>query len=196
MTMSDAVEKFLSGYFSTSNRSMKTQSGYTFDLGQFRDFIGREQTLSSIKPETLEAWAMQMQTRPYAIASIRRKFAAARVFFSYWVRRGALKNSPMWRMRLSLGKEQTLPRSLSPADSQLLIEQAWRNKGSLLSPPLTASGHQVLKIRDIAMVETLFATGIRVGELVKLRLSDWVHEEASFLVRGKGGERALGFSTR
>jgi site-specific recombinase XerD len=43
------------------------------------------------------------------------------------------------------------------------------------------------------MIETLFATGIRVGEVVKLRLSDWRSEDASFLVRGKGGRERLAF---
>jgi site-specific recombinase XerD len=194
MTIGDAVEKFLLGYFGTSNRSLKTKAAYTFDLGQLRDFLGPEAAFASVEPEKLESWARAMQARPYAIASIRRKFAAARVLFSYWVRRGAIVNSPMWRIRLSLGKEQALPRSLSPTDSRLLIEEVWRASAMDSRNEVGSSAvHRSLRFRDIAMIETLFATGIRVGELVKLRLSDWRAEDTCFLVRGKGGKERLAF---
>lgn len=193
MTIAESVERFLAGYFGTSNRSMKTKSAYTFDLGQLRDFLGCDAAFSSVGPEALEAWARHMQAKPYAIASIRRKFAAARVLFSYWVRRGAVSNSPMWRLRLSLGKEQALPRSLSPSDTQLLIEQAWRTQESTYSRHQASTSSRLLKTRNIAIVETLFATGIRVGEIVKLRVSDWRPDDACFLIRGKGGRERLAF---
>lgn len=190
MTITDAVEQFLAGYFGTNSVSTKTITAYTFDLVQFRDFVSRDTSLKSVEPETLEAWARHLQLRPYAVASIRRKFAATRVFFSYWVRRGIISSSPMWKLRLMLGREQPLPRSLSPTESQLLIEQAWRGQ-EIVPSALPAS--QLLLTRNIAIVETLFATGMRVGELVKLRLSDWQLEEVSFVVRGKGGRERLAF---
>jgi len=193
MTTTEAVEKFLPGYFGTSNRSLKTRSAYSHDLIQFRDFVGRETPLISIHPEILEAWAAHLQSHPYAIASIRRKFASVRLFFSYWVRREAISSSPMWRLRLSLGREQALPRSLSPADSRLLIEQAWRGPKSNPLMSRSHSNSQFLQARDVAIVETLFATGMRVGEIVKLRISDWHPEDAHFLVRGKGGRERLAF---
>ncbi len=192
MTITDAVQKFLEGYFGASSRSTKTRTAYTFDLGQLRDFLGPVTPFDSVAPEALEAWAGNMQSRPYAKASIRRKFAAARVFFNYWVRRGVVSSSPMWRMRLSLGKEQVLPRSLSPSDARLLIEQAWRGS-STAADRNSSLTRQFLQGRDLAIVETLFATGIRVGELVKLDVSDWHHEEACCLVHGKGGRERLAF---
>jgi integrase/recombinase XerD len=193
MTNTEAVDRFLAGYFGTSKRSLKTQAAYTFDLKQFRDFAGRDTLLLSISPEVLEAWARHMQSRPYAIASVRRKFAAVKVFFSYWVRRGEISSSPMWRLRLSLGKEQALPRSLSPSDTQLLIEQAWRGNRTSVLVHEKPSNSQLLKTRNIAIVETLFATGIRVGEMVKLRVCDWQNDDSCFLIRGKGGKERLAF---
>jgi site-specific recombinase XerD len=193
MTTTQAVEKFLVGYFGISTRTIKTQSAYSFDLIQFRDFVGHETELCSIRPETLEAWATHLKNRPYAVASIRRKFASVRLFFSYWVRREAISSSPMWRLRLSLGKEKALPRSLSPADSRLLIEQVWREcRSSVLKKPATRQS-RFLQLRDIAIVETMFATGMRVGEIVKLRISDWNPEDSHLLVRGKGGRERLAF---
>jgi len=118
MTTTEAVEKFLVGYFGANSRSVKTQAAYSFDLYQLRDFVGRETPLVSIAPETLECWARHLQLRPYAAASIRRKFAAAPILFNYWVRRGIIRSAPMWKLRLSLGREQALPRSLSLLDDR------------------------------------------------------------------------------
>ena len=115
------------------------------------------------------------------------------MFFSYWVRRGAISSSPLWRLRLSLGKQQQLPRSLSPSNSRLLIEQAWRRRKLKPLTRGTLLNSEFLRVRDVAIVETLFATGMRVGELVKLKISDWYPEDAHFLVRGKGGRERLAF---
>ena len=193
MTIAEAVEKFLIGYFGGSDRSTRTQSAYSFDLKQFKDFIGSEALLDSVDVEDLEAWTRHLQSRPYTPASIRRKFAAARMLFSYWVRRAVIKSSPMWRLRLSLGKEKALPRSLSPSDSRLLIEQVWREQDRIPVASKAMINARFLQARNVAMIETLFATGMRVGEVVKLRVSDWQAEDANFLVRGKGGRERLAF---
>jgi integrase/recombinase XerD len=193
MTTTEAVEKFLAGYFGTNTRSSKTRSAYTIDLSQFRSFMNDEMPLQSIQPENLEAWARHMQSRPYASASIRRKFAAARVFFAYWVRRGAIDSSPMWKLRLSLGKTHALPRSLSPTETSLLIEQTWRRNSRSEHGSGASSHTRFMQIRNLAIVETLFATGMRVGEVVKLRLTDWRPDDTCFLVRGKGARERLAF---
>jgi hypothetical protein len=57
MTIKEAVKVFLAGYFGTTKRSAKTLSAYSFDLAQFRDFLGCDTSLESVKPESLEAWA-------------------------------------------------------------------------------------------------------------------------------------------
>jgi site-specific recombinase XerD len=193
MTTGDAVALFLSGYFGTNQRSAKTKSAYTIDLTQFRDFIGTESLLESVAPQNLEAWAAQLQAKPYGIASIRRKIASARVFFSYWVRRGTLSASPLWKLRFTLGRTRVLPRSLSAADSELLIHEAWRRYKITGTPQAKPSMAHVLASRDLAVVESLFATGMRVGELSKLNLPDWLSVDSSFLVHGKGGRERLSF---
>lgn len=193
MTTGDAVALFLSGYFGINQRSAKTKSAYTIDLTQFRDFIGTESLLESVAPQNLEAWAAQLQAKPYGIASIRRKIASARVFFGYWVRRGTLSTSPLWKLRFTLGRTRVLPRSLSAADSELLIREAWRRYKITCTPQAKQSMAHVLASRDLAVVESLFATGMRVGELSKLNLPDWLPVDSSFHVHGKGGRERLSF---
>src|SRR5262249_5280073 len=141
----------------------------------------------------LERWATEMGSNGYASVSIRRKFATARVFFTYWVRKGTIEHSPLWRIRLDLGRERLLPRCLSASDAKRLMEQAWRKMG----PPSVAmrppSDPGFLGVRNVAALEILFATGMRVGELVSLGVQDWHEEDRAFVVRGKGSRQRLAF---
>lgn len=193
MNFPDAAAAFLSGYFSTCQRSAKTRAAYEIDLEQLEKHLGPEVLLGSITAETLEKWAQHMKEEEYSTASIRRKFATARVFFSYWVRKGAVENSPLWRIRLDLGRERILPRSLSGAEAKSLIEKAWAEVGNTTSDIRGPSESAFLRLRNLAGTEVLFATGMRVGELASLNLTDYRDEDAGFLVRGKGGRQRLAF---
>src|SRR5262249_20145048 len=110
--LTEAIEAFMFGYFSTCRRCDKTQAAYRIDLRQLEAYLGADKPLLSIESDLLERWAKTLQSRGYASGSIRRKFATVRVFFTYWVRKGALEASPLWRIRLDLGRERLLPRNL------------------------------------------------------------------------------------
>ena len=191
MHLTDAVEQFMTGYFATCRRSDKTVAAYRIDLAQLRAHVGGTEPLETIKPDCLESWAAGLRSRGYASVSIRRKFATARVFFSYWVRQGAIERSPLWRIRLDLGRERVLPRNLAPSDAQRLIEEVWHKIDVCRTAIRRAGDSRFLRIRDLAAVEILFATGIRVGELVSLGLRDWREDDASFIVNGKGARQRL-----
>jgi site-specific recombinase XerD len=191
MQLGEAVTAFLAGYFSTCKRSAKTQAAYQLDLLQLKNHVGESVLLAEIGPDLLEEWAASLQTNKYASVSIRRKFATARVFFSYWVRKGNIDKSPLWRIRLDLGRERVLPRSLTPTDAKRLMEEVWRNAEPTAAPGENVSSHRFLRLRNVAALEVLFATGMRVGELVKLTLPDWCEDEQTFVVRGKGSRQRL-----
>lgn len=186
MHLANAVEGFTAGYFSTCCRSAKTQAAYRLDLNQLTTFLGRRTCLRAVDAERLEAWAMDMRVRGYASVSVRRKLATTRVFFGYWLRKGTLDRSPYWKIRLDLGTERVLPKSLAPSVVKRLIEESWRCAARPCPTVVDANDPRFLRLRDLAAVELLFATAMRVGELVSLRLSDWREEERSFVVRGKG----------
>src|ERR1700733_4097357 len=122
MNLSDAVAGFLSGYFSTCRRSDKTQAAYKIDLIQMQAHLAPT-PFEDVDIEQLEAWATNMRASGYAVGSVRRKFATAKIFFRYWVRRGAISRSPLWKIRLDLGGGRVLPRNLAGADAKRLIEE-------------------------------------------------------------------------
>jgi integrase/recombinase XerD len=83
-------------------------------------------------------------------------------------------------------------RSMAPGDAKRFMEEAWRK----VEPTTTAKptvDRQFLRLRDVAALEALFATGMRVGELVKLTLPDSREDERTFIVRGKGSRQRLAF---
>ncbi|HWZ44583.1 MAG TPA: tyrosine-type recombinase/integrase [Candidatus Saccharimonadales bacterium] len=210
MQLGQATADFLSGYFSTHDRRNKTKAAYRVDLEQFKNFAGAELALSALAGAVIEKWAAHLSTEAYSPASIRRKIVVLRVFCSYWVRRGELPESPFWRVKLSFGRIEQLPRTLTEREMRDLLAQAHRNYRSLARQyakgkvPKTskklskktnkASCAYYRALRDLALVDLLFATGMRVGEVSSLDLKDFVVGEAFFRVQGKGGRDRLAFA--
>jgi integrase/recombinase XerD len=201
MQLKEACAEFLKGYFSTHQRRDKTKAAYSSDLAQFRLFAGEELVLLSLCSANIESWADHLRQEEYSPASIRRKVVALRVFCSYWVRKGVLVESPFWRVKLSFGRIEQLPRTLTKREIRALISQAWRNysvteadqNGTTVTRSGQASSRSYRALRNLAIIDLLFATGMRVGELSSLEVRDFLVEECVFRVQGKGGRDRLAY---
>src|SRR5256884_408885 len=203
MKLKQAIDEFLNGYFSTHQRSKKTRVAYSSDLEQFGAYAGKEFALSALGGTLIEEWAAHLRKEGYSPASMRRKIVVLKVFCSYWVRKGELSESPFWRVKLSFGRIEQLPRALTETEMRSLLAQAGRNhlaaevprKGAVLakSRSSNASSRAYRALRNLALVDLLFATGMRVGEASALDLGDFVVAESVFRVQGKGGRDRLAF---
>ena len=199
MRLKQACAEFLSGYFSTHDRRKKTEAAYQLDLSQFAAFAGAGFDLLSLDGTLVERWAAHLRQNNYSPASIRRKMVVLRVFTSYWLRKGVLSESPFWRVKLSYGHIEQLPRSLTEREMRALLTRAWRNcaaiePGVIIDGKLLSSGRSPLSyraLRNLAIVDLLFATGMRVGEVSALDIRDFFIKEATFRVQGKGGRDRL-----
>lgn len=207
MRLSKASSEFLRGYFSTNERGKKTEAAYRSDLAQFQAFTGQELlSLSAFDGSIIERWAAHLRQEGYSPSSIRRKMVVLKVFCSYWVRKGELKESPFWRVKLSFGRVEQLPRALTEREMRALLKRAWRNympasngrdgdEAAVQSPLVwKASSYDYRVLRDLALIDLLFATGIRVGEASSLNINDFFVREAAFRVHGKGGRDRLAFA--
>jgi site-specific recombinase XerD len=182
MQLNEATAGFLADYFSTHTRAKSTRIAYARDLEQFKTFVGVGIELLSVTASLIESWAVCLREKGYAPASVRRRMATLRVFFSYSMRRGLLSESPFWRVKLSLGRIQQLPRSLTKREAQTLLahaRQLYSNSGgnTCIGPvskdrlPRTFRSYRT--IRNSALVDLLFATGLRVGEMSSLDINDF-----------------------
>ena len=200
MQLNQACVKFISGYFSTNERAEKTKAAYRSDLTQFNVFAG-ECLLKSVSGALIERWCAHLRHQGYSPTSIRRKMVVLRVFCSYWVRKGPLRESPFWRVKLSYGRAEQLPRALSAREMRRLLSQARKNNSSattvlneeeaVASASLSVSSPEYRRLRNLALVDLLFATGLRVGEVSALDVQDFFVRESVFRVKGKGGRDRL-----
>jgi len=193
MQLEKAIDLFLAGYFATCQRSPRTIRAYTIDLEQFATFLGARSNLAKIRPEALEDWAAELKEAGYASASIRRKFASLKVLFNFWVRRDVLDRSPVWKIRLDLAPERKLPKTLSLDEIQQLLRHARSEVDRLPSPRPTHIDQSFLALRNLTIIELLFATGIRIGELAALKTGDYRSSEQAFLIQGKGARQRIAF---
>lgn len=198
-----AISEFMNGYFTTNDRSEKTKCAYRSDLEQFAKCAGLDVEIGMLSAILIERWIAHLQEKHYSPASMRRKVVVIKVFCSYWVRKGELRESPFWRVKLSFGRIRQLPRILTELEMRTLLVHASRNhdistlqrKGSVLAQGrnATASGIDYREIRNLALIDLMFATGMRVGEVSTLDVVDFVVTESCFRVHGKGGRDRLAF---
>ncbi|CAN5592466.1 tyrosine recombinase XerC [soil metagenome] len=157
------------------NVSQHTLRNYSSDLEQFRDYLllkGRvsDIAVSEIDHLTIREWMAELHGESKKKTSIARKLASLRTFFQFLVREGVQENNPA-KLVATPKVERKLPTHLSMEDAVRFIE----------TPDLQTD----LGRRDRAILEFLYATGMRVGELVGLNLKDIDFREKLVRVTGK-----------
>ena len=181
--LAEHIEGFLTHLRVEKSASPLTLISYKTDLGQFFDFLGKcgglkreEIPLSLLNYRTVREYISQMQQQHLNRSTIARKLAALRSFVKYLCRENIIEGNPI--ANISTPKqEKKLPRFLYPVETDLLIE----------APDIkTAAG-----LRDRAILETLYAAGVRVSELVGINLADLDLNEQWIRIRGKGGKERL-----
>ncbi|MCI8802828.1 MAG: site-specific tyrosine recombinase XerD [Oscillibacter sp.] len=157
--------------------SQNTMTAYLRDVRQFSDYLreqGRE--LREATGETIQGYMMWMMNRGKSAASVTRSLASIKSFYNYLVSAGILRTSPA-RGVVSARVERKYPEILTSREVELFLEQP---------RCVDAKG-----FRDHAMLELLYATGIRVSELMDMDLDD-LNLPAGFIhCASKGRERMI-----
>jgi integrase/recombinase XerC len=173
-----AVEAFVGHLRDERGLSLHTVAAYRRDLTQFLQFAGRAGVTdpSQVEPLLLRRFLALQRTRGLAAASIARKAAALRTGFRFLARRGLVPDDPAAGLGVPRGPKR-LPVVLKPRQVERLLAGP---------EPVDPVG-----LRDRAILELLYATGIRVGELCGLRLGDVDLAADTVLVLGKGAKQRL-----
>lgn len=180
--MRDGIHNFLNHLSMEKGFSGNTVEAYRNDLYQLADFVSDQATggptrWSEVDRNLLINYILDLKERNYAPATVARKVAAVKSFFDFLVADGVLRSDPTENITSPrVGK--SLPKPLSPSEVEaLLAEPAKRN---------TPEGK-----RDTAMMELLYAGGMRVSELIALDVKD-VNLEAEFVrCFGKGSKERV-----
>lgn len=171
----ESLDQFFQHLKYERNMSPHTQRNYASDLEQFREFILRIEKRDDIPVKnidrlTIREWMSSMHAAEKSKASIARKLASLRTFFQFLIREGKLETNPA-KLVATPRIERKLPNHLSMEDAVRLIELPDTNTD--------------LGRRDRAILEFLYATGIRVSELVGINLNDIDFRERMVRVMGK-----------
>jgi integrase/recombinase XerD len=153
------IDGFL-GYLKIErNCSDNTTSAYRNDLTQFYQFIPKGTAdWTQVSKRTLVAYVNSLKEREYASSTVARKVAAVKSFFHFMLDKGILKDDPTVTLDSPKVKKR-LPKILSSEDIEALL-----NEPALLSDSKS--------LRDKSFLELLYATGMRVSELVSLNVDD------------------------
>jgi len=178
--MENYIKQFITYLKVERNYSKHTVSSYDFDLSDFMKFLTDENGVSSsiedVDHLTIRSYLANLQERQLSRSTVVRRLSSLRSFFKYLCRRGYLETDPT--SALSSPKSQRkLPDFLEISEIDLL-----------LSAPDT---NDILGLRDQAILELLYSTGMRVSELLSLDLSDVDHGNDIVKVRGKGKKERI-----
>ena len=176
--MKDSAAEFLRYLDLQRGASRHTLRGYATDLAEFRAFLSREAIgdLADADPRAIRAWLVRLHDRKLAKSSIARKLATVRSCFRYLARLGVVEFNPARQVR-SPKLAKRLPSFLPKDESKGLLDAvAERSEAGL---------------RDHALLELLYATGLRVAECCGLDLDDVDRRRGAVRVMGKGGKERV-----
>lgn len=178
--MEKEIEGFVSYLHNVKKTSDNTELSYKRDLGKLQHFM-EEQGITDVNKITvthLNAYVLYLEKKKFAAATISRNIASIKAFYHYMYKEGLVQEDISDVLRAPK-IEKKVPEILSMEEVVRLLEQP-----SFDTPK---------EIRDSAMLEVLYATGIRVTELISLKVSD-VNMQMGFLTcRDAHKERVIPF---
>ncbi len=166
------VENFINFLEKDKRLSLNTLQSYKRDIEQYTTYLKEinATNISSTNKTTVIAYLLHLQKKGRATSTISRNLASIRSFYQYLHKNKVIEIDPTSELE-SPKVEKKLPQILSTQEVELLLDQP---------KCLDLKG-----IRDKAMLELLYATGIRVSELISLNLSD-INLELGFIKCNKG----------
>ena len=178
--MNDYIEDFITYIHNTKGSSNNTEMSYRRDLRKMNDYFAKKniRDLSAISESDLSDYVKHLEKQKYSAATVSRNIASVKALCHFLV----LKKKMAVDVSTGLKApkiEKKLPTIMSNAEVNKLLMQP--------------SGSSMKEIRDKAMLELLYATGIRVSELISLRTSDVNMQMSCIVCRDLHKERMIPF---
>lgn len=212
MTLERAVEEFLDHLGAERNRSEHTIRAYQGDLRSLMTYLESQGvgTWGEVRLEELRAWLAELSEQGAAKTSIARRIASTRAFFAWAKKHQIIAVDPSTRLQVPR-RPMHLPQVLKAAQASEILDQARTRSVQMASghPQESSAGASVsepqsqeaerrgraLAARDSAMLELLYATGMRVSEMSALDLRDFNESKSSgnglIRVQGKGNKERM-----
>ncbi|MDM8351386.1 site-specific tyrosine recombinase XerD [Brevundimonas diminuta] len=175
--MTPQIEAFLEMMAVERDASPHTLSAYGRDLADAETWLNDAGGLMSAPQEALEAWFADLSRRGLSAATAARRRASVRQFYRFALGEGWRTDDPSRRLDAPR-QGRSLPKTLSRDEIEALLTAA-------------GAADSAAGLRLIALVEMAYASGLRVSELLALRVEAVRRDPAYLIVRGKGGKERL-----
>src|SRR3989338_8805439 len=173
--MKEEIKDFIAYLKVERGYSENTTGSYERDLGQFSKYA-RGKALAQIDRDVVKNYIDHLNNEGFSAASIERKIACLKSFYKYMIGEGQVRENPTADFKLPK-KAKRLPKSLNMTETVRLLN--------------STRGEDHLMIRDAALLELLYATGMRASEIVGLNVSD-INFDVSFVrCFGKGSKERV-----
>lgn len=179
------ISKYLQHCRFEKGLSDKTLKAYRIDLTQFSTYLSDSVLLC--KKEDIQRYLSSLYDR-YKTKSIKRKMATLKTFFNYLEDEELLCQNPFSKLHIKLHEPFLLPRTIPLININLILQSAYQKCGAETgSQPYSYKS----SLRDIAVLELLFATGMRVSELCSLSADSIDLESGEIRIYGKRAKERI-----
>lgn len=182
-TLETLMNEYLNHCRTRKELDSKTIKAYRIDLNQFLSLISTN-TLPITKEILLEYLSTIHQM--YQPRTIKRKIASIKAFFHYLEYEEIIESNPFNKIDLNFRQPQRLPKTIPSNIIQLFLSTLYKQKNQYKTP-----FQRNVILRDIAVIELLFATGMRISELCSLKQTDLDLENGTVLIFGKGAKERM-----
>ena len=181
----DPIAAFLEMCSAERGAARNTLDAYRRDLADFSGFLDRAViALTDTEPADIAAYMAELGVQGLAPASRQRRLSAVRQLFKFLAAEGHIADDPTTNATAPKNG-RSLPKILSIAEVDRLIDAAQRRTA------ITTGGDHLRALRLHALIEVLYATGLRVTELVTLPRNVLAGDGRVLTVKGKGGRERI-----
>ena len=183
--LQNLIENYLNYCQRQKQLDSKTLKAYQIDLTQFSNAIATK-NVYDITSSTIENFISQLHKK-YKPKTVKRKIASIRALFRYLEYKEIIEHNPFHKIQIRFREPFTLPKTIPLHTVEVFLATIYKQHS------LAKTEYQrKCTLRDIAVIELLFATGIRISELCTLKPNDISLYEKTILIYGKGSkERRL-----
>lgn len=181
MVLTEEIGKYLNYCKFQKELDEKTIRAYRADLKQFLTLVGEKENIP--EKETLNMYLSYLH-RTYKQKTIKRKIASVKALFHYLEEEEIIEINPFHKVKTKFKEEVVLPKIIPKDTIEQLLDHLYK-KRSLAGD---SEWHKKIILRDIAVVETLFSTGLRISELCHLQSKYFNLKNGVLCIQGKGGK--------
>ena len=172
------------------NLSSHSLKAYSIDLKQFQIFILQNTVAENAIDKNVIRYYLKELFQKNKPKTIKRKIATIKSFMNYLEYEEVIEISPFYKMKINIKEGKQLPKTIELKKIRRLFTYLYKRKENLCSNLKEKYSNKAL-VRDIAVIELLFASGIRVAELSNLKTKDVNFSKGIILIKGKGNRERI-----